>query len=77
MPVDDTAILKRAQELAAADGYSWDVDRARTARPRPALDAAARRAYLARAREQLIAEDRDGPSPVNSSGGVKGLAGAT
>ena len=57
MPIDDTAILKRAQELAAADGYSWEVDRSRTARPRPALDASGKREYLARAREQLLTEN--------------------
>jgi hypothetical protein len=55
MPIDDVAILKRAQELAAADGYTWGIVPSRTSRP--ALDDAGRREYLARAREQLIAED--------------------
>ena len=48
--VDDAAILKRAKELCAQDGATWDW----TARSnKPALDQADRRKYLALAWEQL------------------------
>ena len=52
-------ILQRAKELAAADGYSWEIDRSQTAGPKPSLDDADKTEYLARAREQLIAENPD------------------
>ena len=51
--VDDAAILKRAKELCAQSGATWDW----TARSnKPVLDQAERRKFLMLAREQLLEE---------------------
>jgi hypothetical protein len=52
--MDDAAILRRAKEMAARDGFAWEIRGIRIARQRPVLDAARRREYLTRAREQLL-----------------------
>jgi hypothetical protein len=57
--IDDEAILRRAKELCARDGFDWEIRGIRTARIRPALDVAGRREYLARAREQLLNESKE------------------
>ena len=51
--VDDAAILRRAKQLCAQDGTTWDWARDN----KPTLDQAGRRKYLALAREQLLAEN--------------------
>jgi hypothetical protein len=47
---DDATILKRAKEICAKRGFSWDYGNRRS------LDQDGRRQYLALAREQLLDE---------------------
>jgi len=60
--VDDAAILKRAKEICAKNGVSWDWQRS----GRPSLDQDGRRRHLAIAREQLLSEEHESHAARNT-----------
>ena len=55
--INDAAILGRARKLSKEDGFAWDSAASRTSHLWRILDDVGRRAYLTRAREQMLEEE--------------------
>jgi len=61
--VDEIAVLRRAKQICKRDGWVWDASVLMMLKPglpnKPALDRMARARYLARARTELLKEQRE------------------